>query len=45
VFLGVGSGEALNEQAATGAWPKWPERWERLIEAIEIIWLYGPGRG
>jgi luciferase-like monooxygenase len=37
VFLGVGSGEALNEQAATGAWPKWPERWERLIEAIEII--------
>jgi F420-dependent hydroxymycolic acid dehydrogenase len=37
VFLGVGSGEALNEQAATGTWPKWPERWERLIEAIEII--------
>jgi TAT-translocated FGD2 family F420-dependent dehydrogenase len=37
VFLGVGSGEALNEQAATGVWPKWPERWERLIEAIEII--------
>jgi len=23
VFLGVGSGEALNEQAATGDWPKW----------------------
>jgi TAT-translocated FGD2 family F420-dependent dehydrogenase len=37
VFLGVGSGEALNEQAATGNWPKWPERWERLVEAIEII--------
>ncbi len=37
VFLGVGSGEALNEQAATGDWPKWPERWERLIEAIGII--------
>lgn len=37
VFLGVGSGEALNEQAATGTWPKWPERWERLIEAIEVI--------
>jgi hypothetical protein len=35
VFLGVGSGEALNEQAATGTWPKWPERWERLVEAIE----------
>src|SRR5436853_903516 len=26
VFLGLGSGEALNEQAATGQWPKWPER-------------------
>jgi G6PDH family F420-dependent oxidoreductase len=37
VFLGVGSGEALNEQAAIGAWPKWSERWERLIEAIGII--------
>lgn len=37
IFLGVGSGEALNEEAATGAWPKWPERWERLIEAIAVI--------
>ncbi|HEX4156865.1 MAG TPA: TIGR03557 family F420-dependent LLM class oxidoreductase [Rhizomicrobium sp.] len=37
VFLGVGSGEALNEQAATGEWPEWSERWERLAEAIEII--------
>jgi TAT-translocated FGD2 family F420-dependent dehydrogenase len=37
VFLGVGSGEALNEQAATGKWPAWSERWERLAEAIEII--------
>src|SRR5207248_6619166 len=37
VFLGVGSGEALNEQAATGMRPAWPERWERLVEAIEII--------
>jgi TAT-translocated FGD2 family F420-dependent dehydrogenase len=37
IFLGVGSGEALNEQAATGQWPKWDERWERLIEAIAII--------
>ena len=37
VFLGVGSGEALNEQAATGNWPAWPERWERLVEAIDII--------
>jgi TAT-translocated FGD2 family F420-dependent dehydrogenase len=37
VFLGIGSGEALNEQAATGEWPKWQERWDRLIEAIAII--------
>ncbi len=37
IFLGVGSGEALNEQAATGMWPKWQERWDRLIEAIGII--------
>jgi F420-dependent hydroxymycolic acid dehydrogenase len=37
VFLGVGSGEALNEQAATGEWPHWQERWDRLIEAIAII--------
>jgi F420-dependent hydroxymycolic acid dehydrogenase len=37
IFLGVGSGEALNEQAATGAWPKWQERWDRLIEAMDII--------
>lgn len=37
VFLGLGSGEALNEQVATGDWPKWPERWERLVEAIDII--------
>ncbi|HET6308526.1 MAG TPA: TIGR03557 family F420-dependent LLM class oxidoreductase [Rhodopila sp.] len=37
IFLGVGSGEALNEEAATGIWPKWQERWDRLGEAITII--------
>jgi TAT-translocated FGD2 family F420-dependent dehydrogenase len=37
IFLGVGSGEALNEQAATGEWPSWHERWDRLIEAIGVI--------
>jgi G6PDH family F420-dependent oxidoreductase len=37
VFLGVGSGEALNEEAAVGSWPKWQERSERLIEAAEVI--------
>jgi F420-dependent hydroxymycolic acid dehydrogenase len=37
IFLGLGSGEALNEQAATGEWPAWRERWNRLIEAVTII--------
>lgn len=37
VFLGVGSGEALNEEAATGDWPSWDERSERLIEAVDVI--------
>ncbi len=37
IFLGAGSGEALNEQAATGEWPAWRERWDRLIEAVTII--------
>jgi F420-dependent hydroxymycolic acid dehydrogenase len=37
IFLGVGSGEALNEQVATGVWPSWQERWDRLIEAITVI--------
>lgn len=37
IFLGIGSGEALNEQAATGSWPKWQERSERLIEATDLI--------
>jgi TAT-translocated FGD2 family F420-dependent dehydrogenase len=37
IFLGLGSGEAINEQAATGIWPKWTERSERLVEASQII--------
>jgi len=37
IFLGVGSGEALNEEAATGSWLKWSERSARLVEATEII--------
>jgi F420-dependent hydroxymycolic acid dehydrogenase len=37
LFLALGSGEALNEEAATGAWPGWTERSERLIEAAAII--------
>jgi F420-dependent hydroxymycolic acid dehydrogenase len=37
IFLGIGSGEALNEQAAVGEWPKWHVRSERLIEATDLI--------
>jgi F420-dependent hydroxymycolic acid dehydrogenase len=37
IFLGIGSGEAINEQAATGNWPKWDERSERFIEAAGLI--------
>jgi F420-dependent hydroxymycolic acid dehydrogenase len=44
VFLGVGSGEALNEQAATGVWPRWRERWDRLIEAIAVIRQFWTGQ-
>jgi G6PDH family F420-dependent oxidoreductase len=44
IFLGVGSGEALNEQAATGEWPEWEERWERLVEAVTVIRALWTGR-
>jgi coenzyme F420-dependent glucose-6-phosphate dehydrogenase len=38
IFLGVGTGEALNEVPATGMeWPGGKERRERLEEAIELI--------
>ncbi len=36
-YLGVGTGEALNEYAATGEWPSYNERRARLEEAIELI--------
>lgn len=37
VFLGVGSGEALNEEASGGGWGEYEERAERLEEAVQII--------
>lgn len=37
IFLGIGAGEALNEQAATGEWGAWDERNERMVEAVELI--------
>jgi coenzyme F420-dependent glucose-6-phosphate dehydrogenase len=36
-FLGVGTGEALNEYSATGQWPEYKIRQEQLAEAIELI--------
>src|SRR5581483_457312 len=37
VYLGLGTGEALNEYASTGYWPGYTERQDRLAEAIELI--------
>lgn len=36
-FLGVGTGEALNELAGTGQFGRYAERHDRLIEAITLI--------
>jgi coenzyme F420-dependent glucose-6-phosphate dehydrogenase len=36
-WLGLGSGEALNEHIAGGYWPEIPERIARMFEALEII--------
>ncbi len=38
VWLGIGSGEAMNETPAIGGeWPKFRERSERLAEAVALI--------
>jgi coenzyme F420-dependent glucose-6-phosphate dehydrogenase len=36
-YLGLGTGEALNDYAATGEWPEYESRQERLGEAITLI--------
>jgi coenzyme F420-dependent glucose-6-phosphate dehydrogenase len=36
-WLGIGSGEALNEHVVGGYWPEAPERVRRMFEALEII--------
>ena len=36
-WLGVGSGEALNEHVVGQYWPEAPERINRMFEAVEII--------
>ncbi len=37
VYLGVGTGEALNEYSSTGAWPDYSTRQAMLREAIALI--------
>ena len=36
-YLGVGTGEALNEYAVTGHWPGYDQRQDMLREAIDLI--------
>src|SRR3954467_1172214 len=36
-WLGIGSGEALNEHVVAGYWPETPDRINRMFESIEII--------
>jgi coenzyme F420-dependent glucose-6-phosphate dehydrogenase len=42
-YLCVGTGEAINEYAATGRWPGYKERQARLVEAIDLIRLLWTG--
>lgn len=37
IYLGVGTGEALNEEPPGGGWGDYQERYDRLTEAIEVI--------
>src|SRR3954453_3581191 len=37
VFLGIGAGEAINEQTVTNDWGNYQERAERMIEAVTLI--------
>ena len=43
-WLGLGSGEALNEHAFAERWPEAPERIARMFEAIEVIQRLFSGR-
>ncbi len=36
-YLGLGTGEALNEYSAAGRWPEYRQRQAQLAEAIELI--------
>ncbi len=37
VFLGIGSGESLNEVPTGGGWGPWRERTDRMAEAVRLI--------
>jgi TAT-translocated FGD2 family F420-dependent dehydrogenase len=37
IYLGVGTGEAVNEVASGGGWGDYEERTARLVEAIDLI--------
>ncbi len=37
IFIGLGTGEKLNEAVAGGGWALYPERAARLVEAVQII--------
>jgi len=39
IFLGIGTGEAMNELPLGYSWPTFDERLERTIEAVQIIKL------
>jgi TAT-translocated FGD2 family F420-dependent dehydrogenase len=43
-FLGVGTGEAVNEQAGTAQYGRYAERHDRLVEAIDLIRQLWTGR-
>ncbi|MWB98974.1 TIGR03557 family F420-dependent LLM class oxidoreductase [Agromyces seonyuensis] len=36
-WLGIGSGEALNEHVVAPYWPEAPERIDRMFEAVDVI--------
>ncbi len=43
-WLGIGSGEALNEHVVGQYWPEAPERINRMFEAVEVIGKLFSGR-
>src|SRR3954467_6322522 len=44
-FVGIGSGESLNESPLAAIWPRVPEQVERMEEGLEIIPRLFAGRG